>query len=339
MGGGDVTATITLLGQRLNSVLAEAEMAKEKVRMLEGIVRSLNSELEEKKRLLRSFTGGGASSGAGNAGGASAAGLEGLSLEAQQALQAASQSENPLGVLKSLAEQSMSENGRLKRDMRTLANDLTASQERIGKLQEMQKELQQQLQMRDRELQQAAALASVAATLPVVEEEEALGSRGASSFSAGVGAAGARVAAAGSSASAAASAVPAHQSFGLSSTEVEAMWGGEADSTAHTGTEAGLGSLGGGSFQLEGAAATASKSTVGATSQNSASKGKALGSARGQDREEESSSDDGSSSSGSGSDEDDDEERYIPKSSSNAYQEEEEEEEEGGQGEVNPFKQ
>lgn len=51
-GDQDANETVRLLGARLHDVLAENEVTREKVSMLEGIVQSLSKELEEKDKLL-----------------------------------------------------------------------------------------------------------------------------------------------------------------------------------------------------------------------------------------------------------------------------------------------
>ena len=55
-GGGDLVETVKMLGGRLRDVLAESEIAREKTKMLEGIVQSLSGELSDKRQLLRALT-------------------------------------------------------------------------------------------------------------------------------------------------------------------------------------------------------------------------------------------------------------------------------------------
>jgi hypothetical protein len=55
---GSDAETIRMLGTRLQSVLGESEVAREKVRMLEGIVQSLSSELSDYKRIVKSNAAG-----------------------------------------------------------------------------------------------------------------------------------------------------------------------------------------------------------------------------------------------------------------------------------------
>lgn len=131
MGGGDNDETIRLLGQRLQAVLAEAEVAREKVRMLESIVGSLNGELDEKRRLIKeltaSTTAGGVGSGSGGGGGDGE-----LEAESARSLAAALSADNPIAVLRSLAEKALSENGRLRRDMKILGTELAARSSAAG---------------------------------------------------------------------------------------------------------------------------------------------------------------------------------------------------------------
>jgi hypothetical protein len=108
MGGGDMADTVKLLGTRLRDVLAEAEVAREKVKMLEGIVQALSGELEDKKRLLRELT---ASSGAPGAA-------------------AVPVSESSVPVLQSLLSKANGENERLKKDMKTLGAEVLLAQDK-----------------------------------------------------------------------------------------------------------------------------------------------------------------------------------------------------------------
>ena len=110
MGGGDMAETVKLLGERLRVVLAESEVAREKTRMLEGIVQSLSIELDDKKRLIRGLT----SSGSGASG-------SGASAKASPATTDAAE-------LRALLDAASIENERLKGDLRTLGLETDAAQ-------------------------------------------------------------------------------------------------------------------------------------------------------------------------------------------------------------------
>lgn len=124
MGGGNMEETVKLLGSRLKDVLAEAEIAKEKVRMLEGIVQSLSGELEEKRRLLKELTSSGGSSGSGGSGDAA------IDAEAQAAVTVSGPPEQAVPVLQSRLAKALAETARLKRDMRTMGAEVLAAQDR-----------------------------------------------------------------------------------------------------------------------------------------------------------------------------------------------------------------
>ena len=113
MGGGDAVETVKLLGGRLRDVLAEAEVGREKVRMLEGIVQSQQSALEDKKRLLKELTA--------SSGGSS-------STSTEQTVNAAGDS---VAVLRTILSKALSENERLKRDLRVLGQELAGCEERL----------------------------------------------------------------------------------------------------------------------------------------------------------------------------------------------------------------
>jgi hypothetical protein len=117
----DEDDTIRMLGQRLQTVLADAEVAREKVRMLEGIIQTLTVELDEKRRLLKQLTTS-----------TSTSSVDDLSTEHTRAINAALAGENPVSVLKSLLEKTLSENARLRRDLRIIGEDLAQTQERMA---------------------------------------------------------------------------------------------------------------------------------------------------------------------------------------------------------------
>jgi hypothetical protein len=100
VGGGNVMDTVSQLGTRLRDVLAEAEFAKEKCRMLEGIVGGLTQELDEKKATIRRLGGG-------PTGGASGVAVQGSGGRGS-------------GGAAAEAAASGAGDGRLKRDMRAL---------------------------------------------------------------------------------------------------------------------------------------------------------------------------------------------------------------------------
>lgn len=120
MGGGDMAETVKLLGTRLKDVLAEAEVAKEKVKMLEGIVRSLSDELADKKRLLKELT-------------TSAAGGAVDDAAAMDTVRSAGSDPN---MLQNLLQKAMSENARLKKDMKVLGAEVMNSQDKARKAEE-----------------------------------------------------------------------------------------------------------------------------------------------------------------------------------------------------------
>jgi peptidoglycan hydrolase CwlO-like protein len=141
MGGGNFEETVRLLGNRLQDVLAEAEVAREKVKMLESIVRSLSDELADKKKLLRELTstttsgvgGGGMSSPApgGGSGGSSASAMGRVSAEeAAMIEQTIKSAGGDPATLTSLLQKAMGEGARLKRDMRVLGGEVEQAQDK-----------------------------------------------------------------------------------------------------------------------------------------------------------------------------------------------------------------
>jgi len=101
-GGGDLGDTVKMLGERLRVVLGEAEVSREKVRMLEGIVQTLSVELEEKKRIVKELTS--------STGGAAAS----------TSSSSSSSSSATASELNARLETAQGENERLRRDLKTL---------------------------------------------------------------------------------------------------------------------------------------------------------------------------------------------------------------------------
>jgi chromosome segregation ATPase len=131
MGGGNMEETVRLLGTRLQAVLAESETAREKVKMLESIIQGLTEELAEKRRLLKQLTGSKADGD--------------METEAKKVVASAASGENPVNMLSRLLENALKDNARLKREQKTIAQDLTAKQEAFQRLQEETQQLQSAL--------------------------------------------------------------------------------------------------------------------------------------------------------------------------------------------------
>ncbi len=100
--------TVALLMQRLSSVLADAEAAKEKVRYLQATVQDLTEEVELRKKALEAFT---------------APKTYGAEAAAQVAARvaAAPNRDELVPMLRALLEKLTAENERLRRDMKRLA--------------------------------------------------------------------------------------------------------------------------------------------------------------------------------------------------------------------------
>jgi hypothetical protein len=129
MGGGNMEETVKLLGTRLKDVLAEAEVAREKVKMLEGIVQSVSDELADKKRLLKELTS-----------------TSGGAVDDSGAMETVRSAGTDPSLLQNLLQKSMSENARLKRDMKVLGKEIMEAQDKARKADEMARKAMQEKQ-------------------------------------------------------------------------------------------------------------------------------------------------------------------------------------------------
>jgi hypothetical protein len=109
-------ATIRMLGTRLQEALRKREELAVKAGMLEGIVQSLQAELDEKKKLIKQLTGGG--SGAD------------IKSDVSRTVAAAG---NDVKLLRSLLESALADSARIKHDMRLVGQELTAAEERASR--------------------------------------------------------------------------------------------------------------------------------------------------------------------------------------------------------------
>ena len=102
------------LAARLEQLLHENEMVREKVMFLEDAMQDLTVELEEKKMLLSTFTGSSPNKSGRRGSGATAS-----------LLSEAARRQSPEAIERVL-ETTLEENKRLKRDLRTMGEELAA---------------------------------------------------------------------------------------------------------------------------------------------------------------------------------------------------------------------
>jgi hypothetical protein len=147
-------ATIRMLGARLQEQLKKREELNVKNHMLEGIVQSLQGELEEKKRLMKQLTGAG--SGAD------------IKSDVSKTVAAAG---NDVKLLRSLLESALADSARIKHDMRLVGQELAAAEEKASRATAAQSLLEARLAEAEaaasaarREAEEAAAAAAAAAT-------------------------------------------------------------------------------------------------------------------------------------------------------------------------------
>ena len=129
MGGGNMEETVKLLGTRLKDVLAEAEVAREKVKMLEGIVQSVSEELADKKRLLKELTS-----------------TSGGAVDDSGAMETVRSAGTDPSLLQNLLQKAMSENARLKRDMKVLGKEIMEAQDKARKADELTRKANEEKQ-------------------------------------------------------------------------------------------------------------------------------------------------------------------------------------------------
>lgn len=108
---GSSDETMQLLAKRIQSLLAENEGVRERIRFLEGIVQSLTRDNDNYRAMTKQLT-------------SSKSVVEGTSSTAQSVVDKATRSENPIRVLQSLLLKALTENERLKNDMRVLGAEM-----------------------------------------------------------------------------------------------------------------------------------------------------------------------------------------------------------------------